>query len=124
MIQVESSKTEELKRKYLQIKTVMQLLDDPEGNIAKLKLLAQQNSETLKKLAADWEKVRQPLVEEYRLLRDKMADKEAEAKQKLEKIKEMRAKMKELIEEINVREEKYVFFITIVYKLRCLTTVN
>jgi len=85
----------------------MELLDDPEGNIEKLKRLAQQNSETLKKLAADWEKVRVPLVEQYRLLRDKLADREAEAKQQLEKIKDMRAKMKGLIDEINVKEEKY-----------------
>jgi uncharacterized coiled-coil DUF342 family protein len=85
----------------------MDLLPDAANNIAKLRKLAQEKSEKIKELATQWEQVRQPLVESYRKIRDKLHDREQDAKVQLEKIKEMRAKMKEMIEEINKKEEKY-----------------
>lgn len=103
----ELARTGDLKKTHDQLKTVMDLLPDAKNNIERLRQLAQDNAEKLKTLAADWEKYRQPLLEEYRSIRDKMSGREEEAKKQLEQIKEMRAKMKDMVDEINRKDEKY-----------------
>lgn len=106
-IESEDSKTSELSENYLNLKTVFDLLPDAKNNIEKLRKLADENSEWLKKLALEWEEHRKPLIEQYRSIRDKVFVKEEQAKLKLESIKTMRAKMKELIEDISAKDEKY-----------------
>jgi coiled-coil domain-containing protein 22 len=106
-LQAELSRTADLKKAHDQLKTVMDLLPDAKNNIEKLRRLAQEYAEKIKTLAADWEKYRQPFLEEYRSIRDKMHGREEDAKAQLEKIKDMRAKMKDMVEEINKKDEKY-----------------
>lgn len=106
-LQVEESKTNELADKYTNLKTVFDLLPDAKNNILKLEGLAEENANFLKKLADEWEQHRLPLIEQYRALRDKVFEKEEQAKKKIDVIKTMRAKMEELIEDINEEDEKY-----------------
>lgn len=106
-IQAEDEKLQELQRKHQQLKIVFDRLPDAKANIEKLKQLAQDQANKLAEYAAEWEKMRVPLVEEYRGIRDRMYDREAAAKAKLELIKGMRARIRETIEEVNKKDDTY-----------------
>lgn len=106
-IQAEEEKWQELSKKHQQLKIVFDRLPDAKANIEKLKKLAADQSAKLTEYAAEWEKHRLPLVEEYRAIRDRMYDREAAAKAKLETIKGMRARIRELVDEVNKKDEQY-----------------
>lgn len=106
-IQAEDEKLQELQRKHQQLKIVFDRLPDAKANIEKLKQLAQDQANKLAEYAAEWEKMRVPLVDEYRGIRDRMYDREAAAKAKLELIKGMRARIRETIEEVNKKDDTY-----------------
>lgn len=106
-IQVEDEKLQELQRKHQQLKIVFDRLPDAKANIEKLKQLAQDQANKLAEYAAEWEKMRVPLVDEYRGIRDRMYDREAAAKAKLELIKGMRKRIRETIEEVNKKDDTY-----------------
>jgi len=67
-LQKEADKTAELKKKYLDLKTTMDLLSNPEENMKKMKEMAIKQKNDLVKLAMKWEETRGPTVEEYRAL--------------------------------------------------------
>lgn len=104
-LRTEQTRTQELERIYKLKKPAFDLLDDPEGNTIKLNEKIASLSKLLLELAAKWEERRQPLVEEYRALKDKHSGRLAESMKKLEEIKEFRVKMKELAEEIRQHTE-------------------
>ena len=106
-IQAEDEKHEELVRKHRELKIVFDRLPNAKENIEKLKQLAQDQADKLTEYAAEWEKHRLPLVEEYRGIRDRMYEREAAAKAKLDVIKGMRAKIRETIEEVSKKDETY-----------------
>lgn len=106
-LQSEQEKQNVLSRKYEQLKIVFDRLPDAKNNIQKLKVLAEDQSKRLCEFASEWEAHRIPLVDEYRSIRDKMYDKESAAKKKLEQVREIRTKIKSLIEEINKKDEIY-----------------
>jgi DNA repair ATPase RecN len=107
LIQAEDEKSVELQKKHQQLKIVFDRLPDAKENIEKLKQLAKDQANKLTEYAAEWEQHRLPLVEEYRGIRDRMYDREAAAKGKLDMIKGMRAKIRETFEEVNKKDETY-----------------
>lgn len=106
-IQVEDEKFQELQKKHQQLKIVFDRLPDAKANIEKLKQLAEDQANKLTEYADEWEKHRLPLVDEYRAIRDRMYEREAAAKGKLDMIRGMRAKIRETLEEINKKDETY-----------------
>jgi hypothetical protein len=106
-LQTEDEKFAELTRKHQQLKIVFDRLPDAKVNIEKLKQLAEDQATKLTEYAAEWEGHRLPLVEEYRAIRDRMYDREAAAKSKLDMIRGMRAKIRETLEEVNKKDETY-----------------
>ncbi|PRP82390.1 hypothetical protein PROFUN_10166 [Planoprotostelium fungivorum] len=106
-IHEEDSMTEGLEREYRIKKTTYGLLPEADKNIKKLQDICGATSGELLALAEKWETIRVPLYDEYRDLREQQANYKEEAKVKLTKIREMRAMMKELMEEINGKDEKY-----------------
>lgn len=57
-----------MKKDFLELKTTLDLISEPEENMRKLKDFAEKQKEKLLKFADDWERVRAPLVDEYRRL--------------------------------------------------------
>lgn len=58
-------------------------------------------------LAKEWEKVRTNMINQYRELRSKFADRKKESKEKLNKIKEMREQMERMKTELQQKDNKY-----------------
>jgi len=96
-----------LTREYKVEKETWDLMADYEKNVSDLRKLSSVNASKSIELATEWEKHRIPLIEQYRALKDAEKNSADEIKVKLEKIKEMRAKMKELIAEIHAKDEQY-----------------
>ncbi|KYQ90649.1 hypothetical protein DLAC_09283 [Tieghemostelium lacteum] len=113
MRQVESENVEQdqrretLEKTYKLKKKTFGLLDDAEGNMKELQGLCNQTSQNLVELSMEWEKVRQPIVEKYRSIKDKKMNQQDEAKSKIERIKEMSELIKKLVHDIQQREEHF-----------------
>lgn len=91
-------KNAEKEEEYKTRKKVLDLLPDAENNIARLKEIVESSSKRIQALAAKWEARRGELMATYRQLRHSQGDAEAAAKVQLEKIKDIRAEMKEIAE--------------------------
>jgi DNA repair exonuclease SbcCD ATPase subunit len=107
LLRTEEEKYQELQKKHQQLKIVFDRLPDAKANIEKLKQLAEDQASKLAEYAEEWEKHRLPLVEEYRSIRDRMFVKETAAKAKLDLIKGMRARIREMVEEVHKKDESY-----------------
>lgn len=86
-------------------KRTLDLLPDAENNMAKLQGVVDGSSQRLINLAAQWEKHRVPLIEEFRTLKELNSKAESEAQKKLEEIKRFRELMKEVRDEARNKEE-------------------
>jgi len=106
-LQKEADRTAELKKKFMETKTTIDLLENAEANITKLKELAEERKEKLLGFAEKWEEVRAPLVEQYRAMKDSWSRREEETQKKREEIKNMREEMKTLRTNIQRKEAKY-----------------
>jgi len=95
-LQKEAEKTAELKKKYLDIKNTIELLTNPEENMAKMKDMALKQKAQLVDIAQKWEDTRSPLVEEYRALKDSHSKREGEIAKKLEELKAIREEIQGL----------------------------
>ncbi|XP_074650144.1 coiled-coil domain-containing protein 22 homolog [Tubulanus polymorphus] len=95
---------EEKERSYKVKKRTIDLLPDAENNIAKLQAVVDSSAQRLVKLGEQWEKHRAPLIDQIRELKMLNENKMSEAQKKLEEIKELRQKMKELAEETRNKE--------------------
>ena len=69
--------------------------------------LIQSSADRLAKLAAKWEEVRAPLTERYRSLKGDSENKESEANLLLEEIKLLRERMKEVADETRLKDDLY-----------------
>jgi hypothetical protein len=96
-----------LTREYKLRKMTFDMLPDYANNKLKLEELVKQTSARLIELASEWEKFRVPLLEEYRRLLDAERHRSDQAGALLEQIKQMRAEMKQLIDEIHNKDEQY-----------------
>lgn len=96
-----------LEREYKIKKKTFDLLPDADNNIAKLRAIADESGEALLALAAEWEARRVPLIERYRALAD--ANKRIEEKyaERLEKIKQHRAELKQLVADVREADERF-----------------
>jgi chromosome segregation ATPase len=105
-LQKEADKTAELKKKYLDLKTTMDLLSNAEENMKKMKEMAINQKNQLVKLAMKWEETRAPIVEEYRALKDSHSKREGEIAKKLEELKVIREEMQTHREQIKKKEAR------------------
>jgi uncharacterized coiled-coil DUF342 family protein len=106
-IPTDQSKNEDLQKQFDQLNATLGLLPNAQENIKKLKDRNRENANTLTSLAKQWEEHRKPLVQQYYELKSKLSTRKEQADVKLEKIKEMRARMKELVEEVTKKDERY-----------------
>lgn len=74
LIAEEDSKAEKLAAEYKIKKKTYDLLPNAEKNIVQLKEISIQSAKHLLELAAEWEKHRIPKIEEYRKLKDALAN--------------------------------------------------
>jgi len=107
LINEENSKIEKLEREYLIKKKTFDLLPNAEKNIQQLQDISTQSSNRLIELAKEWEKHRVVLVDEYRKLRNLLVNTSDETKQKVEKVKVMRQQIKEIGQDIKIKDDKY-----------------
>eukprot|EP01113_Clastostelium_recurvatum_P012785 TRINITY_DN16665_c0_g1_i2.p1 TRINITY_DN16665_c0_g1~~TRINITY_DN16665_c0_g1_i2.p1 ORF type:complete len:624 (-),score=205.72 TRINITY_DN16665_c0_g1_i2:48-1919(-) len=105
--QDEDTKRETLEKEYRIKKRTYELLADADKNIDELQKISGASSVRLVELASEWEKHRVPMLEQIRSLKDEQMNKQDETKTKLEQIKEMRARLRQLVEEIQSKEEHY-----------------
>eukprot|EP01114_Cavostelium_apophysatum_P018895 TRINITY_DN5939_c1_g1_i1.p1 TRINITY_DN5939_c1_g1~~TRINITY_DN5939_c1_g1_i1.p1 ORF type:complete len:574 (+),score=233.64 TRINITY_DN5939_c1_g1_i1:140-1861(+) len=107
LINEEEGKTEKLEKEYLIKKRTFDLLPNAEKNILQLQEISSQASARIIDLAAEWEKYRTTLIEEYRKLKLVLANATEESRHKVEKIKATRQVMKEITDDIKTKEEHY-----------------
>ncbi|KAK5580537.1 hypothetical protein RB653_000557 [Dictyostelium firmibasis] len=98
---------EGLEKQYKIKKKTFSLLDDAEGNMKELQSLCNQTSSNLLEMSSEWEKVRKPIIEKYRSLKDKQNNQADETKSKLDRIKEMRVLIKKLVSEVQQKDEQF-----------------
>lgn len=87
--------------------------------------LIQSSAERLAKLAAKWEEVRAPLTERYRNLKGESENRESEATLLLEEIKLLRERMKEVADETRLKDDLYKQLVSrvVLYVCVCVYTV-
>lgn len=96
-----------LGREYRVKKNTYDLLPTAERSIKELRDLADAQAQRIMDLAAGWEKHRAPLVDEIRRLQDLQNAALGESRLKLEEVKRIRGEIKQLIDEIRVKEDRY-----------------
>ena len=96
-----------LEREYKVKKKTFDLLPDADNNIIKLRSIADESGEALLALAAEWEARRVPLLERYRALADANARTEEKYAERLEKIKQHRAELKQLVADVRDADEQF-----------------
>lgn len=106
-LQKEADRTTELKKKFTETKTTIDLLANAEENIAKLKQLAEERKEKLIAFAEKWEEVRAPLVDQYRSMKDSWSKREVEIQKKREEMTAMRDEMKTLRTNVQKKDARY-----------------
>ncbi|XP_046747901.1 coiled-coil domain-containing protein 22 homolog isoform X2 [Diprion similis] len=82
------------------------LLPNGEENIQKLEAMVEASANKLINLATQWERHRRPLVEKYRDERAKYSTKASTSRKKLDEIRLLREKEKELIEESRNKDQQ------------------
>ncbi|KAG7203758.1 hypothetical protein KM043_013782 [Ampulex compressa] len=93
------------------------LLQDGEENIKKLEAVIEASTSKLISLANQWEKHRVPLIEKYRQERQKHSTKASASQKKLDEIKLLKEKEKELQEEIRNKDQQYTQLVAEIQKL-------
>lgn len=94
-----------------------ELLEDGPENIKKLESLIEGSTNKLISLANQWEKHRVPLIMKYRQEREKHSSKANASQKKLDEIKLLKEKEKELQEECRNKDQQYSQLIAEVQKL-------
>jgi hypothetical protein len=95
-----------LEEEYLIKQRTLQLLDDVDGNKAKLQEICDKTASNLLKLANEWEQHRVPLINDYRKKKGAIAKRKEDAKVKLVKVKEMRDDCKALLRDLREKDER------------------
>jgi len=106
LIHEEENKTQSLEKEYLLKKKTFDLLPEADRNIQQLQEICAQSSSRLLELAQEWEKHRLQLIAQYRQLRNRLMNVQDESRAKLNEIKEIRSKIKEIAAEIHSKEER------------------
>lgn len=88
-------------------KKTMDLLPDAENNIAKLQAVVDASTQRLQSLHQQWDEHRMPLIAECEKLQRENETQANESLKKVEDIRALREKMKEVAEETKGKEESY-----------------
>ncbi|KAK3700428.1 hypothetical protein QZH41_015291, partial [Actinostola sp. cb2023] len=107
--QLTNKKTQNSEREeaYKVKKRTVDLIPDAENNIAKLQNVVDSSSQRLINLAEQWEKHRTGLIDQYRELKVLNTNRVSETQKKLEEIKSLRSKMKEVAEDARSKDDMY-----------------
>ena len=101
----EKQRKKKLEEEFTVTKTTSLILQDKEKNIKQLETVTSQAGQRLLTLATEWEQHRKPLIERYRLLKEKLKEQKNEYKDLLTLSKDNREIMNELIHSIRQKEE-------------------
>ena len=102
-----AARTAELEKDKAEIEMVRRLMQDPEGNKAKLEQITQLNAQKLVEAAQKWEPKRVQLIEGYRAERDKFENRKSAAQDLLQDIEAMRAKARGIAQDIQEKDQRY-----------------
>uniref|UniRef100_A0A8C5A9J1 Coiled-coil domain-containing protein 22 n=1 Tax=Gadus morhua TaxID=8049 RepID=A0A8C5A9J1_GADMO len=92
----------------LQVKRqTVELLPDAHNNLAKLQTLVEASAKRLVGLAAQWEKHRDPLIQEHRRLKELCTNQDVESSRQLSEIKDLHEKIRETAEKAKKKESVY-----------------
>ncbi|XP_065829154.1 coiled-coil domain-containing protein 22 homolog [Oscarella lobularis] len=97
----------ELEDAYRVKKKTMEMLPEADKNIEKLQQLVNSTAQRLVALAEKWESHRVPLIAKYRELKELNETRMGESAKRLEEIRELRQRMKEIAEETRKKDELY-----------------
>jgi len=100
-------KKEGLEDEYRVKKRTCDLLPDAENNIRLLKQISQQSAQRLIELATEWEQHRLPLLNQIRELSHQISHANDDTKSNVEKIRALRGAMREYVQDIQKKEERY-----------------
>eukprot|EP01126_Amoeba_proteus_P055628 TRINITY_DN6922_c0_g2_i4.p1 TRINITY_DN6922_c0_g2~~TRINITY_DN6922_c0_g2_i4.p1 ORF type:complete len:491 (-),score=138.30 TRINITY_DN6922_c0_g2_i4:250-1722(-) len=106
-LQKEVEKTEELGKKFTELKATMELIKNAAENMQKLQDNIESQKEKLLGWQGKWEEIRVPLIEDYRELKLKYSRREEEIVLRREEIKNMRAEIKTLVAASTKKDERY-----------------
>ncbi|KAK9407644.1 coiled-coil domain-containing protein 22 [Crotalus adamanteus] len=85
----------------------VELLPDAENNMAKLQVLVESSAQRVIQLAAQWEKHRVPLIQEFRELKALHDSKELESSQRLLEIRELHERIRLAADEAKRKDDLY-----------------
>uniref|UniRef100_F6ULS9 Coiled-coil domain-containing protein 22 n=1 Tax=Ciona intestinalis TaxID=7719 RepID=F6ULS9_CIOIN len=102
--ELETNNEEEVKNVKLKEKT-LKLLPNAEENMEKLKSLVDASSKRLVELGRLWEEKRVPLIEDIRRLKQSKTESEFDAERKVEEIRMLRTRMKDVAEETKLKDQ-------------------
>ncbi|KAM6475716.1 coiled-coil domain-containing protein 22 [Liasis olivaceus] len=85
----------------------VELLPDAENNMAKLQVLVESSAQRVIQLAAQWEKHRVPLIQEFRELKALRDSKELESSQRLLEIRELHERIRLAADEAKRKDDLY-----------------
>ncbi len=102
-----AARTAELDKARSEIEMVRRLMQDPEGNKAKLLQITQANAARLLDGQQKWEPKRVALLEGYRAEKDKFENRKKAAQGLLHEIEEMRTKAKDLAADVQQKDQRY-----------------
>uniref|UniRef100_H2Z6Y1 Coiled-coil domain-containing protein 22 n=1 Tax=Ciona savignyi TaxID=51511 RepID=H2Z6Y1_CIOSA len=102
--ELESTNEERIKQVKLKEKT-LKLLPNAEENMEKLKAMVDASSQRLVELGKLWEEKRIPLVAEIRRLKQSKTETEFDAERKVEEIRLLRSRMKDVSEETKQKDQ-------------------
>ncbi|XP_060107888.1 coiled-coil domain-containing protein 22 [Heteronotia binoei] len=85
----------------------VQLLPDAENNMAKLQVVVESSAQRIIQLAAQWEKHRVPLIQEFRELKALHDSKELESSRRLSEIRELHERIRSTADEAKRKDDLY-----------------
>ncbi|XP_035231883.1 coiled-coil domain-containing protein 22 homolog [Stegodyphus dumicola] len=117
LIRKQQENIDEVRERYRVKKCTLSLLPEAETNIEKLQGLIDASSQRLVSLANQWEQHRVPLIEQYRELKELSSRRVSETQRKFEEIKLLREKIRNLGAEARQKEDMHKHLITAYEKL-------
>nr|XP_008102134.1 PREDICTED: coiled-coil domain-containing protein 22 [Anolis carolinensis] len=85
----------------------VELLPDAENNMAKLQVVVESSAQRVIQLAAQWEKHRVPLIQEFRDLKALHDSKELESSRRLSEIRELHERIRSAADEAKRKDDVY-----------------
>ncbi|PNF40364.1 hypothetical protein B7P43_G01570 [Cryptotermes secundus] len=93
-------------------KQTYDLLPEADTNLSALQTSVESSAQTLVLLAAQWEKHRAPLLAQYRDARERNSNKASESQKKVDALRNLREKSRELGEEVRHKEQLHSQLVT------------